>query len=51
MVKYDAPVSVLRAFTRKELSTILRRSGFTSFNISWRWAFRWKVIARATKKN
>ena len=44
MVKYDAPLSVLRAFSRKELSDILRSAGIESFTIKWKWAFRWQVI-------
>jgi hypothetical protein len=44
MVKYDAPLSVLRAFSRKELSNILRSAGIESFTIKWKWAFRWQVI-------
>lgn len=43
MVKYDAPLSVLRAFTRNELETILRRAGFTDYQLKWRWAFRWQI--------
>lgn len=43
MVKYDAPLSVLRAFTRKELEDILRRAGCTQYTLHWRWAFRWQV--------
>jgi 2-polyprenyl-3-methyl-5-hydroxy-6-metoxy-1,4-benzoquinol methylase len=44
MVKYDAPLSVLRAFTKKELHNVLADST-ASFSITWRWAFRWQVIA------
>jgi hypothetical protein len=44
MVKYDAPLSVLRAFSRKELSNILRSAGIESFTIKWKWAFRWQVV-------
>ena len=44
MVKYDAPLSVLRAFTKNELRDVLTNSG-TVFSITWRWAFRWQVIA------
>lgn len=44
MVKYDAPLSVLRAFTKKELADTLADSS-TTFRIAWRWAFRWQVIA------
>jgi SAM-dependent methyltransferase len=44
MVKYDAPLSVLRAFSRRELSNILRSAGIENFTIKWKWAFRWQVI-------
>lgn len=44
MVKYDAPLSVLRAFSRKEISNILRAAGVDNFTIKWKWAFRWQVI-------
>ncbi len=43
MVKYDAPLSVLRAFTKKELVAILKKAGFKNFSIKWRWAFRWQI--------
>lgn len=46
MVKHDAPVSVLRAFTRHDLERVLRQAGFKRFTIRWRWAFRWQVIVR-----
>lgn len=45
MVKFDAPLSVLRAFKRKELQDILRVAGIQHYTMSWRWAFRWRVIA------
>ncbi|MBS1506963.1 MAG: methyltransferase domain-containing protein [Bacteroidetes bacterium] len=44
MVKFDAPLSVLRAFTRKELLTILEKSGIKKFELKWKWAFRWQLI-------
>lgn len=44
MVKFDAPLSVLRAFTRKELVTILEKSGIKNFELKWKWAFRWQLI-------
>lgn len=47
MVKYDAPLSVLRAFSRKDLITILTGAGIENFSIHWRWAFRWEVIIKA----
>jgi 2-polyprenyl-3-methyl-5-hydroxy-6-metoxy-1,4-benzoquinol methylase len=44
MVKYDAPLSVLRAFKKTELIKILKESGYDNFTIRWMWAFRWQVI-------
>jgi 2-polyprenyl-3-methyl-5-hydroxy-6-metoxy-1,4-benzoquinol methylase len=44
MVKFDAPLSVLRAFTKKELIEILILAGIRNYQIRWRWAFRWQVI-------
>lgn len=44
MVKFDAPLSVLRGFSRKELEQILEGAGIKSYSLSWRWAFRWKVV-------
>ena len=46
MVKYDAPLSVLRAFTKAELIKILEQASPAKFVIRWRWAFRWQVIAK-----
>ncbi len=44
MVKYDAPLSVLRGFTRKEWDLILKEAGITHYALQWKWAFRWQVI-------
>jgi len=44
MVKADAPLSVLRAFTKKELVEVLRRADVKRFSIRWKWAFRWQVL-------
>lgn len=46
MVKYDAPLSVLRAFKRQELETILLSAGCNHYQMSWRWAFRWQVYVK-----
>jgi SAM-dependent methyltransferase len=46
MVKYDAPLSVLRSFSKKELTYILKEAGLTNFTIRWCWAFRWQVIIK-----
>ncbi|MFZ6011145.1 MAG: methyltransferase domain-containing protein [Bacteroidota bacterium] len=44
MVKYDAPLSVRRAFRKKELIDILEAAGIRDYSIRWMWAFRWQVI-------
>lgn len=44
MVKFDAPLSVLRAFTKQELADILFKAGIQKFRMKWKWAFRWQVI-------
>lgn len=44
MVKYDAQLSVLRAFKKNELQLLIRKAGFDRFNIRWKWAFRFQVI-------
>ncbi|MFO7258358.1 MAG: methyltransferase domain-containing protein [Bacteroidota bacterium] len=44
MVRNDAPVSVMRAFSRRELEEILAEAGAKRYTIRWRWAFRWLVI-------
>ena len=44
--KHDGPVSVLRAFKRRELESVIRQAGLVNFSIQWRWAFRYLVIIR-----
>jgi len=44
MVKYDAPLSVLRGFTKREWEEILQGAGVKNYRIKWRWAFRWEVV-------
>lgn len=44
MVKFDAPLSVRRAFKRKELVTILDKAGIKDYSLRWKWAFRWQLI-------
>ena len=43
MVKNDAPLSVLRGFSRKELMGLMQQAGIKSHSIEWKWAFRWLV--------
>lgn len=46
MVKFDAPLSVLRAFRKTELKEIMERAGISNYTIRWMWAFRWQVVIR-----
>jgi len=46
MVKFDAPLSVRRAFTRPELEAILAKAAIENYSLKWRWAFRWQVVIR-----
>jgi 2-polyprenyl-3-methyl-5-hydroxy-6-metoxy-1,4-benzoquinol methylase len=43
MVQNDAPLSVLRSFSRKDWVKILTESGVGNFKIRWFWAFRWQI--------
>ncbi len=44
LVKYDAPLSVARALTRREWQQALRAAGINSYTMRWRWAWRWEII-------
>lgn len=44
MVKFDAPLSVLRAFKKEDLKRILHQAGITNYLLKWKWAFRWQLI-------
>jgi 2-polyprenyl-3-methyl-5-hydroxy-6-metoxy-1,4-benzoquinol methylase len=46
LVKHDAPLSVLRGFIRKELTSLLDQAGILSKTIEWKWAFRWLIIIK-----
>jgi 2-polyprenyl-3-methyl-5-hydroxy-6-metoxy-1,4-benzoquinol methylase len=46
MVRFDAPLSVRRAFRKKDLQDIMRRAGIEHYTLRWMWAFRWQVVIR-----
>ncbi len=46
LVRYDAKLSVARAFTRKELEETLRAAGITNYILQWRWAWRWQLVIK-----
>jgi 2-polyprenyl-3-methyl-5-hydroxy-6-metoxy-1,4-benzoquinol methylase len=43
LVKNDAPLSVLRGFTRREWQELLRLAGIDGSRTQWKWAFRWLI--------
>ena len=45
LVKNDAPLSVRRAFKKRELEALLVKAGFQNYSVKWSWAFRYIVIA------
>jgi 2-polyprenyl-3-methyl-5-hydroxy-6-metoxy-1,4-benzoquinol methylase len=46
LVRHDAPLSVARAFKKQELKGLLKQAAITSYQLSWRWAFRYQIIGR-----
>lgn len=44
LVKNDAPLSVLRGFTRQEWGSLFAKVGIKQYTISWQWAFRYLII-------
>ncbi|HXB94815.1 MAG TPA: methyltransferase domain-containing protein [Puia sp.] len=46
LVRHDAPLSVLRGFSRDEWKDLLRQAAAGPWKLHWEWAFRWLVIGR-----
>jgi 2-polyprenyl-3-methyl-5-hydroxy-6-metoxy-1,4-benzoquinol methylase len=44
MVKFDAPLSVLRAFKKREWSEVMKKASINNYQLKWKWAFRWQLI-------
>lgn len=44
MVKNDAAISVARGFKKKEIEEIMRNAGIEKYELSWKWAFRWRLV-------
>jgi 2-polyprenyl-3-methyl-5-hydroxy-6-metoxy-1,4-benzoquinol methylase len=44
LVQHDAPLSVARAFRRKDWVYLLERAGIARYELRWRWAFRWQLV-------
>lgn len=45
LVKNDAPLSVLRSFTRKDWTHLFKEANIPLNHCTWKWAFRWLVIS------
>jgi 2-polyprenyl-3-methyl-5-hydroxy-6-metoxy-1,4-benzoquinol methylase len=43
LVKNDAPLSVLRGFSKAEWIDLLQKAGIKNYKIKWYWAFRWGI--------
>ena len=46
MVRHDAPLSVLRGFTRQELEELGSLSGIDDYKVLWQWAFRYLFVSK-----
>lgn len=46
LVKNDAPLSVARGFTKKELFEICEKANLKEVQISWKWAFRYLAVLK-----
>jgi hypothetical protein len=46
LVKNDAPLSVLRGFSRHEWVVLLEKAGIKNYKIKWKWAFRWLILVK-----
>ncbi len=46
LVKNDAPLSVARGFRKHEWKNILEAAGIKSYNIQWKWAFRYLIVCK-----
>ena len=46
LVKNDAPLSVARGFHKKELNELMKTANIYNFDILWKWAFRYLVVAK-----
>ena len=44
LVKNDAPLSVLRGFSKSDWHHLLHKAGIDNFFIKWKWAFRWLIV-------
>jgi ubiquinone/menaquinone biosynthesis C-methylase UbiE len=46
LVRNDAPLSVLRGFTKKDWNRLLYEANLKNYVLHWRWAFRWLLVIK-----
>lgn len=51
LVRNDAPLSVLRGFSRREWENIFLAAGIGECSLHWKWAFRWLVVRKKSPHN
>ncbi|MFY9308942.1 MAG: methyltransferase domain-containing protein [Bacteroidia bacterium] len=51
LVKNDAPLSVLRGFSRDELLRMLKSANVKDVYVAWKWAFRYLVVFKKNHEN
>lgn len=44
MVRNDGPLSVKRAFKKRELVALLKEAQIVNYNLTWQWPFRWALV-------
>lgn len=44
LVKNDAPLSVLRGFSKSEWLDLLKKAEIDTASTNWKWAFRWLIV-------
>jgi len=49
LIKNDAPLSVLRGFKKNEWKELMKLAGIDNYELRWKWAFRWLIIAENKK--
>ncbi|TAE14464.1 MAG: methyltransferase domain-containing protein [Bacteroidetes bacterium] len=49
LTRNDAPLSVLRGFSRKELTHFFQQAQIDTYKITWKWAFRFLCMAQKNK--
>jgi len=51
LVRNDAPLSVLRGFSRTEWKNTLQTADIGGYTLQWKWAFRWLVVRKKGPHN